>query len=216
MKLKRYGQFVKGINEDREAEYDKVEDFRKQMDMLDDDAVAVEDEPTGAGRRPMMSEDPYASRMGGRNLPMPEEGEEGEDTPGMGWDSRLAGDAEEFEVDDEDYGDEDEYATVGDEGDMPGEVDTPKDEPTGNQDKLAELTHILGVEVEVDEKGNTMNQVRFGEHVVNYYSETGNLHIGSKEFETAEDAAKFLQGGKGRMVRDTNESRSYRFKRKNR
>lgn len=205
MKLKRYGQFVRGINEEREApKYDKIEDFRKQMDMLDDEAEDVVDEPSEDESPLYRTEDPHMSKMGGRKWPTPEEGYDDDVDPewgATGADEFGGKGEEEFEEDElgDDVPPTSDYA--------PGEVDTTKGDTFGDEAKLDELAKMLGVEVRD-------NQIKFGEHTVNYYSETGNLHIGSKEFETAEDAAEFLQGGQARMVRDTNESKSYRFRRR--
>ena len=174
MKLQRYNQFVKRINEERESgfrstpepvmdpmiddeDYDSVDDFRKEM-------------------------------------------EETDDVPMTDFDS----DETEIDMDDEteiDMDDETEMS-MDDEPEMDDDysgVDSEK--------KLYDLAQMLGVEV-------VENEVKFGDQIVNYYSETGNLHIGSKEFETAQEAADYLQGGTPRMMRDTNESRSYRFNRK--
>jgi hypothetical protein len=226
MKLKRYGQFVRGINEEREApKYDKIEDFRKQMDMLDDEAGDAVAEPVDDESPVYRTEDPYMSKMGGRKWPT-EGGYDDDVDPEWG-----ATDADEFG----DEGEESEEGELGDDAPVPpdyapGEVDAPEGDTFGDEArpparwahaKLDELAQILGVElhdnrgeVGTEDTEDIGKQIKFGEHTVNYYSETGNLHIGSKEFETAEDAAKFLKGGQARMVRDTNESKSYRFRRR--
>ncbi len=188
MKLKRYGQFVKSINEEREApKYDTIDDFRKQMDTLEDEkGYDMEEEPMAPkGRFDRLQDQPA------------ELGDDYEDF-------------DEFEAPEfDDSMPEDEMGDLVGDDDVKavqGEVDRPEGD-FGDEGKLQDLADMLGVDV-------TENQVKFGEHTVNYYSETGNLHIGSKEFETAKDAADFLQGGQTRMVRDTNESKSYRFKRR--
>lgn len=209
MKLQRYNQFVKRINEERESGfksypepvmdpmvddeegYDTVDDFRKEMDETDeipmtdfDTEVDMDDEDMDTDLD-MDDEDMDAEvDMDDAEVDMDDEDM---DT--------------EVDMDDEDMG-TDLNMDDEDEAEMPSDysgVDSEK--------KLFDLAQMLGVEV-VD------NEVKFGDQVVNYYSETGNLHIGSKEFETAKEAADYLQGGTPRMMRDTNESRSYRFNRR--
>jgi hypothetical protein len=193
MKLKRYKQFVSSVNEEREApKYDSIDDFRSEMDDFNmaDDMSGMDMEADKADFR--------AKRR------VFDEGEEGDltDEPPVKTD-RFCGSEEGFDepgfemtgdVDDEEIEKFD---------DLKGDLDLPDYEEEEN--KLHDLAKMLGTEVRD-------NQVNFGEHTVNYYSETGNLHIGSKEFETAEDAADFLQGGQARVLRDTNESKSYRFR----
>ena len=268
MKLKRYGQFVRGINEYRET----PKDFKREMDDLDYEYGAEKAAPGRPGMRggfgKDMPEDDYEDMAPARTRPgmtggfgdnMPEDDyDEADDEmpmtktrPGMtgGFGDNMPED--DYEEGDDDYEDDmpmagtgmrggsprdmpaDDYEEGDDEYDkmpmartrpgmgsdfgdddygadagrgMAGELDAAGDK-YDNSDKLADLAEMLGVEVRD-------NQVKFGDQTVNYYSETGNLHIGSKEFETAEDAAEFLRGGKSRMVRDTNESRSYRFRRR--
>lgn len=189
MKLHRYNQFVKKLNEEREVpEYDTPADFRKAMGKGDFDEDEEFDIPPV--KRPMI-----------------EKPVDDEDMPG----DEDMHDEDEYMAGDEDmdmYDDEDEEMP-GDESMYVNDVssDEESEEYVSDGKKLYDLADMLDAEV-VD------NQVTYGDQVVNYYSETGNLHIGSKEFETAEDAAEYLKGGDARMVRDTNESRSYRFKRK--
>jgi hypothetical protein len=99
---------------------------------------------------------------------------------------------------------EDDYEYLPDE-DF-GDDDFGPNEYQSGGDKLDELANMLGVEV------NDVH-LTFGEHIVTWYPETDNLHIGTKEFASAEDAADYLKGGENRAVRDTSESRSYRFRR---
>lgn len=187
MKLQRYNQFVKRINEERESDfrvpaepvmdpmvddeesdYDSVSDFRREMEETDE--------------VPMTDFDSDEMDMDGDDMDM--------DEPEMDMDM-----------------DEPEMDMDMDEPEMDMEMDMDMDySGVDDERKLHDLAKMLGVEV-VD------NEVKFGDQVVNYYSETGNLHIGSKEFKTAEEAAEYLQGGTPRMMRDTNESRSYRFNR---
>ena len=198
MKLQRYNQFVKRINEERtsddmkqvdrpemrrvidEEDYDSVDDFRREVEetdevpMADFDTTDVDDED-GMGMEPVM------------RMNYDDDDADDDDDDSMGMEPVML-----MNDDDDDDDDDDIYS------DFSG-VDSEK--------KLFDLAQMLGVEV-VD------NEVKFGDQVVNYYSETGNLHIGSKEFETAKEAADYLQGGTPRMMRDTNESRSYRFNRR--
>lgn len=197
MKLQRYNQFVKRINEERESGfksypepvmdpmvddeegYDTVDDFRKEMDETDEVPMTDFDTEVDMDDEDMDTELDMDTEV---------------DTDDEDMDTEVDMDDEDM---DSDLGIDDE-----DETEMPSDysgVDSEK--------KLFDLAQMLGVEV-VD------NEVKFGDQVVNYYSETGNLHIGSKEFETAKEAADYLQGGTPRMMRDTNESRSYRFNRK--
>jgi hypothetical protein len=198
MKLQRYNQFVKKLNEEREApaeygKYDSVDDFRKQMAMKEEETETVP--MTDFDSDDTDVEVPSRSRM------MPEDDSDMMDNDDMPEDDEDMMDFDDMTEDDEDMMNTDDMSD-NDEG-----VTSEYDEY--DESKLYDLAKMLGVEV-VD------NQVTFGDEVVNFYSETGNLHIGNKEFETAEEAAEFLKGGSPRMARDTNESRSYRFNRSRR
>lgn len=186
MKLKRYKQFVRSVNEDREApRYDSIDDFRREMDDMDmPDDTLVQDEPV---RRRGFNPD----EEGSLTDVLPADLDRYEDPGAYGVDP----DETDFDV-------HDKFASELP-GDSLGDVDLP--DYVEDETKLHDLAKMLGTDVRD-------NQVKFGDHTVNYYSETGNLHIGSKEFETAEDAAEFLQGGQARVLRDTNESKSYRFR----
>ncbi len=203
MKLQRYNQFVKKLNEEREApaeygKYDSVDDFRKQMAMEEEETETVpmtdfdsDDTDVEVPSRSRMTSEDDSDMM------------DAEDDVDMMMDTEMTEDDEDMMSDSED--DEDMMSDSEDDEDMMS--DSGYDEY--DESKLYDLAKMLGVEV-VD------NQVTFGDEVVNFYSETGNLHIGNKEFETAEEAAEFLKGGSPRMARDTNESRSYRFNRSRR
>ncbi len=204
MKLQRYNQFVKRINEERTSDYkrqvnepemdpmvddeegyDSVADFRKEMEETEEVPMTDFDADADLGDDDDMDDMDMDDDMDDMDM---DDDMDDMDTDGDMDDMDTDGDMDDMDMDDE--------------MDMNSEysgVDSEK--------KLYDLAKMLGVEV-VD------NEVKFGDQTVNYYSETGNLHIGSKEFETAQQAAEYLQGGTPRMMRDTNESRSYRFNRK--
>ena len=207
MKLERFKGFVRKLNEEREApEYDTLTDFRREMgkdlDETDLDEFGSE-------------EDEFDADEEDDNLPVPGSDDEDDD---LSKQDKLDTDVDMDSFSEEEDGDILEPADKSTDarfeprremGDF-SEDDLDDDfEPQYMPDemKLQKLADMLGVEVD-------NNQVHFGDQVVNFYSETNNLHIGNKEFETPEEAAKYLKGGQARMVRDTSESRSYRFKRR--
>ena len=199
MKLQRYNQFVKRINEERTSDYRTKLNEPEMGHMVDD-------------------EEGYDSVADFRK-----EMEETEEVPMTNFDADadLNDDDMEMDMDDDDmYMDDEDMDMDDDDMDMapdmrmePGmdeddDMDMSSDySGVDSEKKLYDLARMLGVEV-------VENEVKFGDQVINYYSETGKLHIGSKSFDTAEEAAEYLQGGTPRMMRDTNESRSYRFNRK--
>lgn len=199
MKLQRYNQFVKKINEDREVgKYDSVEDFRKTMkdeDLYDD------------GETMDYSEDEFAD-MDKTTEPMrdftdSEDMDDMDDMDGM---------------DDMDMEDVDDVDTV---TPAPETMEPVSDFDEENRPiKLVELSKELNIPIEDQQINYPVGTDESGKKIykeVVYYSETRNLHVDGKEFETPEAVVQYLEeGDDSGKVRDMNEARSYRFKRKSR
>jgi len=260
MKLKRYGQFVKGINEKESPKYDTIDDFRKQMDEFDGEYDKSEEEGdltnttmSARGQRMVSSPDRFGADDDFATYGDYEDdsynGFEDEDDDfgdGLGVDHKgmlrgnLTDDGLDSEYDDEsdtdyddDFGDEDlgdedldmEEPYMGGE-DMPEDgvsaQDTKKPIDKVNVEdnpvmKIYDLAKMLGVEV------INGNHLMYGDKMVNFYSETGDLHIGRNRYSTAEKALAALTSGQVQAEEDeeapapapskaANESRSYRFR----
>jgi hypothetical protein len=221
MKLKRYGQFVKGINEKESPKYDTIDDFKKQMDRFEGEYDKAEEEGD-------LSPEDYTTGVKGFDFPADDFGNEDQYDSDEELGDEELGD-EDFgdeEFGDEDFGDE-EFDEEGDNLDDRLSVDgtgalkaaISDDDMPEDQDnpvmKIYDLAKMLGVEV------INGNHLMYGDKMVNFYSETGDLHIGRNRYSTAEEALAALTSGQALPEEDeeapapakaANESRSYRFR----
>lgn len=212
MKLHRYKQFVDKINEEREMpKYDTPDEFRRVMA---DDFEETEE---------------VLDRPGSEDYGTYEDDVDDYGDTDYDYDTEVVEEPSQPE-DDIDYDPNQQPGII----DEPAEDSEPLDDestPYSGPDMLQELANLLGVQVvdeyndreTFEEKGHV---VVYKGTVVNYYSETGKLHIEgvAKPFDTAQEAAEYLKKNSTRprvaddfkMDMEKNESRSYRFKRKSR